>query len=247
VITFRQKGAAAAFMSLALLLCNVHVISVRAQGQGNDGPPMVRITAPKNGSTYSWNSLVNYSIVVTYQGKSTQYQEIPSKEVLLKVAYVADVSALVGKPAPTAVPTPAGLLYITHSTCLGCHQFKAKAMGPSFAAIGERYPKSEATIDILSQHIRAGSTGVWGQEAMPPQMQFTEDQLHAIMRWILNDAADPNVNYYVGTEGTFRMGAGGPPDPKGGVVLTASYIGQAASTNPEQAPHGEDTVIVDGK
>ena len=222
-------------------------VSASAQGQGNDGPPIVKITAPKNNSTYSWNSLVNYSIVVTYQGKSTQYQEIPSNEVLLKAAYVADLSAMVGKPAPAAGPTPAGLLYITNSTCLGCHQFKAKAMGPSFAAIGERYAKSQATVDTLSQHIRAGSTGVWGQGSMPPQMQFTEDQLHAIVRWITNDAADPNVNYYVGTEGTFRMDAAGAPDSKGRIILTASYVSQAAAANPEQAPHGEDTVIVDGK
>ena len=251
MITSRRKGpllsCPALALSGALLLCNVHVVSVSAQGQGNDGPPIVKITAPKNNSTYSWNSLVNYSIVVTYQGKSTQYQEIPSKEVLLKAAYVADLSAMAGKPAPAAVPTPAGLLYITNSTCLGCHQFRAKAMGPSFAAIGERYPESQATIDTLSQHIRAGSTGVWGQESMPPQTQFTEDQLHAIARWIMNDAADPNVNYYVGTEGTFRMDAAGAPDSKGGMILTASYVSQAASANPEQAPHGEDTVIVDGK
>jgi cytochrome c len=249
----RQKSTPAALMSSALalsgalLLYGVHVISVSAQGQDNDGPPIVKITAPKNNTTYSWKSLVNYSIVVTYQGKSTQYEEIPSKEVLLKTAYVSDLSAMVGTPAPTAVPIPTGLLYITNSTCLGCHQFKAKAMGPSFAAIGERYPTSQATIDTLSQHIRGGSTGVWGQGTMPPQMQFTEDQLHAIVGWIMNDAANPKVNYYVGTEGTFRMDTVGPPDSKGGMILTASYVGQAASVNPEQAPHGEDTVIVHGK
>ena len=253
MIMFGQKRAAAVLvsgafaLSGALLLSTVPVIPVSAQGQGNDGPPIVKITAPKNNSTYSWNSLVNYSIVVTYQGKSTQYQEIPSKEVMLKADYVADLSAMVGKPAPTAVPTPTGLLYITNSTCLGCHQFKAKSMGPSFAAISERYPKSQSTIDTLSQHIRTGSTGVWGQGTMPPQMQFTEDQLHAIVHWIMNDAANPNVNYYVGTEGTFRMEAAGPPDSKGGMILTASYVSQAASGNPEQAPHGEDTVIVNGK
>jgi cytochrome c len=253
VIRFRQKKAAAASMSSALalsgalLLCRDHVITVSAQDGGNNGPPIVKITAPKNNTAYSWNSLVNYSIVVTYQGKSTQYQEISSKEVLLKTAYVADLSATAGKPAPTTAPAPAGLLYITNSTCLGCHQFKAKAMGPSFAAIGERYPKSQATIDTLSQHIHAGSSGVWEQGTMPPQMQFTEDQLHAIVTWIMNDAANPNVNYYVGTEGTFRMDAVGPPDSKGGLILTASYVSQAASDHPEQAPHGEDTVIVDGK
>jgi cytochrome c len=249
----RIKKASAALMfsvlalSVAFLLCNVHVISAGAKDQGNDGPPIVKITAPKNNSTYNWNSLVNYSIVVSYLGKSTQYQEIPSNEVLLKTTYVPDLSTMAGKPAPAAAPTPAGLLDITNSNCLGCHEFKAKAMGPSFAAIGQRYPESQATIDTLSQHIHEGSTGVWGQGSMPSHTELTEDQLHAIVLWIMKDVANPNVNYYVGTEGTFRMEAAGTPDSKGGIILTASYTNRAPAANPEQAPHGEDTVIVAGK
>jgi cytochrome c len=252
-MTFRIKKAAAASMfsvlalSGAFLLCDRHAISASAKDQGNDGPPIVKITVPKSNSTYSWNSLINYSVVVTYQGKSTQYQEIPSNQVLLKTTYVPDVSAMVGQPAPAANPTPAGLLNLINSTCLGCHQFKAKAMGPSFAEIGARYPKSQATIDTLSQHVRSGATGAWGQESMPAQAQLTDDQLHAIVQWIVNDAADPKVNYYVGTQGTFRMGASGTPDSKSGIVVTASYTSPAATANPDQAPHGEDTVIVGGK
>jgi cytochrome c len=118
-------------------------------------------------------------------------------------------------------------------------------MAPSFAAIGQRYPECQVAIDTLSQHIRKGSTGLWGQDSMPAQTELAEDQLHAIALWITKDAANPNVNYYLGTEGTFRMEAAGTPDPKGGIILTASYTSPAA--DPEQALHGEDTVIVGGK
>ena len=232
---------------VALLLSNVHVISASANEAGNDRPPLVKITAPRNNSTYSWNSLVNYSIVVSYQGKSTEYQEIPSNEVLLRATYVPDLSAVAVKPDPAAGHPPAGLLEITHGRCLGCHSFRARAMGPSFAAVGQRYPASEATIDTLSQHIRKGSTGVWGQESMPAQTELTEDQLHAIVLWIMKDAANPNVNYYVGTEGTFRMEAAAPHDPKGGIILTASYTSRAQTANPGQAAYGEDTVVLEGK
>jgi cytochrome c len=246
-----KKAAALTFSVLALpaafLLCNVYAISAGVKDQGNDQPPIVKITAPKNNSTYPWNSLVNYRIVVSYQGKSTQYQEIPANEVLLKTTYVPDLSTIAGKPAPPAARTPAGLLDITTSKCLGCHDFKAKAMGPSFAAVAQRYPESQAAIDTLSQHIRTGSTGVWGQESMPSQTELTQDQLHAIVLWIMKDAANPSVNYYVGTEGTFRMVGAGAPDSKAGIILTASYTSPTPAANQEQAPHGEDTVILDGK
>jgi cytochrome c len=235
-----EKLAALTFTVLAFLLCDVHTVSAGAQAQDGDGPPIVKITAPRSNSSYKWGSLVNYSIVVSYQGKTTQYQEIPSNEVLLKTTYVPDVSTIAGKAAPAAAHTPAGLLDITKSKCLGCHDFKAKAMGPSFAAVGQRYPDSQVAIDTLSQHIRKGSTGLWGQESMPAQTELTEDQVHAIVLWIVKDAANPNVDYYVGTEGAFRMEAAGTPDAKGGMILSASY------TSP-QASYGEDTVILQGK
>jgi cytochrome c len=229
--------------SAAFLLCDGQALTGDVQAPGNDGPPVVKITAPGNNSIYSWNSLVNYSIVVSYLGKSTQYQEIPANQVLLKTTSVSDVSAAAAAPAPT----PPGLLEITRSTCLGCHQFKAKAMGPSFAAIAQRYPNNAATIDTLARHIREGSTGVWGQASMPPQSEFTEDQLHAIVLWIVKDAAKANVNYYVGTDGAFRMEAPTAPNPKGGMILTATYSAPGAAGATEQPPVGEDTVIVHGK
>jgi cytochrome c len=242
-----EKAAALTALAVAFLLCSLRATSAGAQDQDNDRPPIVKITAPRNNSTYQWKSLVNYSIVVSYQGKTTQYQEIPSNEVLLKTTYVPDLSTIAGKPAPAAAHTPAGLLDITRSKCLGCHDFKAKAMGPSFAAVGQRYPDNQSMIDTLSQHIRKGSTGVWGQESMPSQTELTEDQVHAIVLWIVKDAANPNVNYYVGTEGAFRMEAAGTPDSRGGMILTASYTSPAPTADPEQAPYGEDTVVLDGK
>jgi cytochrome c len=234
-------------LSMTFLLSNVHATSASASDASDNAAPDVKITAPKNNSSYSWNSLVTYSAVASYQGKSTQYQEIPSNEVLLKTTYIPDLSAIAGTASSAAGPTPSGLLDIISSTCLGCHQFKEKAMGPSFAAIAQRYPGSQATIDSLSQHIREGSTGVWGQASMPPQAQFTDDQLHAIVLWITKEAAKPDVNYYVGTDGTFRMEAVGTPGSKAGMMVTASYTSSAAAANPEQAPHGEDTVMVQGK
>lgn len=210
-------------------------------------PPVVKITAPRNDSSYAWNSLVNYSVVVSYQGKSTRYQEIPAHEVLLQATYVPDLAATSRKPAPAGDPTPAGLLTLVDSNCLGCHDFKAKAMAPSFAAIAARYPNSPATIGLLSQHIRVGSTGVWGSGSMPSHPDLTDGQLHDIVLWILRDAANPNVSYYVGTEGAIRMQASGAPGANAGMLLTASYTSPASATGPGPVAHGEDTVVVHGR
>jgi cytochrome c len=248
----RLKVAAASsggvFALLVIVLFTIrHSDSVQAQSASADGPPTVKITAPSNGSTYNWNTLVHYHIVVTYQGKSTEYQELPSNQVLLTATYISDLSKIAVAPASAAGPAPAGLLDILRSNCLGCHQFKAKSTGPSFAAIAGRYPQSQATVDLVSRNIRNGSAGAWGQESMPPHPELTEDQAHAIALWILKNAADPNVSEYVGTEGAIRLEAPGTPDAKAGMMLTASYTSPTPTTNAEQAPHGEDTVMVHGK
>lgn len=243
----RTKPSAAALLlavagSAIFLLSASYSLSARAQQPGDNGPPVVRITAPVHNTTYPWNSLVSYSIVVTWRGKSTQYQEIPAKDVLLHTTYIPDLAAMPAQ-TPPARP-PAGLLAIVNSNCIGCHQFKAKAMGPSFAAIATRYPDNPASIETLSRYIHDGSTGVWGPTSMPPHPEFTQDQLHAMALWIVKNAANPNVQYYVGTEGALRMEAPPAPGPHAGLILTATYTAPAAGAEP---PFGEDTVILHGK
>lgn len=242
----RAATLGALALPVALLARGGPAISADGQAPGKEAPPLVKITAPSNNSTHEWNSLVSYSIVVSYQGRSTVYQEIPAKRVLLQATYVPDLAALAGRAAAATAPAPVGLLDVVDSNCLGCHDFKAKAMGPSFAAIAERYPDSPATIGVLSQHIRVGSSGVWGQGSMPSHEELTDGQLHDIVLWILKDAADPTVSYYVGTQGTIRMQASGAPGTHGGMVLTARYTSPAPADHPEQAAYGKDTVILRG-
>ena len=247
------KGRTAAVMfsipafAMAFFLCEGQANPAVPGEFGKNGPPIVKIMAPDNNSTYKWNSRVNYSVIVSWQGKSTQYQEIPSNEVLITTTYISDLSKMTGQQASAAVPTPTGLLDIISSGCIGCHDFKAKAMAPSFAAIAARYPDNQVSIDTLSRYIREGSTGVWGQGTMPPHPEFTEEQLHAIARWITKDAANPNVNYYVGTEGAIRMEAPATPSSTAGMILTASYTATVPTTGDEQAPHGEAIVTVRGQ
>ncbi len=237
--------------SIAFFLCEAQTTPAAPD---NASAPVVTITTPANNSTYSWNQLVNYSVVVSWHGKSTQFQELPSNEVLITTTYIPDLSTYIPassnkstQPPPAAPPAPAGLLDILRAGCVGCHEFKAKATGPSFAAIAQRYPDNPASIDTLARYIRQGSTGVWGTGSMPPHPDLPEAQSQAMARWITKEAANPDTNHYVGTEGAIRMESPKPPAPTAGLIVTASYTPPPPSNNPNQSPQGQTTIILHGK
>lgn len=227
------------------LLMRGHVRGVNAQ-TGN-ARPAVKITAPQNNSIHAWNTLVDYSIVVTDEGKSTKYQEIPSKQVVLTTTYVPDISARNADSGAGKNEESAGLEEIAGLDCIGCHQFRAAGMGPSFAAISQRYRSAGSAMDVLAKYIHDGSVGAWGQARMPAHPQLSEQQLQAISNWILKDADVHGVNYYVGTEGTFQMGSPEKPGPNAGLALTASYARAGGAESANQNSRGEDTIVLRGK
>lgn len=69
--------------------------------------------------------------------------------------------------------------------CLGCHQVKAKRVGPGFLQVAQRYAGQPEAFEYLSQMIRKGGRGKWGAIPMPAQTQVTEQQAKALTRWIL--------------------------------------------------------------
>lgn len=69
--------------------------------------------------------------------------------------------------------------------CLGCHQVKAKRVGPGFTQVAQRYAGQPEAFDYLSQMIRKGGRGKWGAIPMPAQTHVSEQQAKALTQWIL--------------------------------------------------------------
>ena len=75
-------------------------------------------------------------------------------------------------------------LYKTKN-CFACHRIDKDYHGPSFKSIATRYANDAGVEARLSQKIREGSVGTWGQSPMPPQAQVTEAEAMTLARWIL--------------------------------------------------------------
>jgi len=60
------------------------------------------------------------------------------------------------------------------NNCLACHQIDKRKYGPQFYEIAEKYAGDKTMTAKLAAKIKAGGSGVWGEDYMPPQPQVSD-------------------------------------------------------------------------
>lgn len=236
-------GLSIAGLAAALLAFVLHAENVGAQANSKNAALQVDITSPADRSRLRWQGQGSYSVAVSYDGKSTKYGDIPSSQIVVTATYLPDVNKM---PPPTGGDAlPPGLVAMTQSNCTGCHDFSLKAVGPSFAAIGKRYP-DVSSVALLADHIRNGSAGSWGTTRMPPHPDLDQTQATEMARWIVDHANEIGVRHYVGKDGSFRMEAPAEPGRHAGMMLTATYTGPLKPGDTRHPAAGRSAVVVEG-
>jgi cytochrome c len=71
------------------------------------------------------------------------------------------------------------------NNCFACHQIDKRKYGPNFYEVAEKY-KGDSTVESkLAAKIKAGGTGVWGEDYMPPQPQVSDADAKSMAKFIL--------------------------------------------------------------
>lgn len=71
------------------------------------------------------------------------------------------------------------------NNCLSCHGVKSKLIGPGFNEVAAKY-KSEANASVaLVKKVKEGTSGTWGDMAMPAQTTISDVDAKALVNWIL--------------------------------------------------------------
>jgi cytochrome c len=227
------------FIYLLILLSLLLYSFINLKNQQENHPPVIKIVSPQNNTSFDKDAPVTYKISISdKEDGESKFDEINAKEVLLEVRHLMGKS---NKKVPSDQP---GLAVIMTSNCINCHGFNSKSIGPSFYEINKRYTATKANMDTLIKRIREGSSGIWGgKEKMPTHPELTIAETKSAVQWIMKNAADPNVNYYTGLEGFFRI----KPDSKGAYVLTASYTDHGLKDVPGKRLRGVDVVVIQSK
>ena len=223
---------------------------------GNE-PPRVAIDVTAGNRTFFFpGTPVRYAVRVTdREDGSLADGRIASDRVTVTAAYDAayakdGAAAVPNVPAQghQAPPVPAahaeGRRLIEAGTCLSCHQFDAKSIGPAYTAVARRYRGDAGATARLVKKVRGGGTGVWGQVMMPPHPQLSEAQAGQMVAYILSLGA-PNGSPNGSTRPSLPVrGAYTPTVPRdsaqqaaqdagqGAVVLRAAYTDRGANGLP---------------
>jgi len=67
---------------------------------------------------------------------------------------------------------------LQQKNCFACHYMDKRKYGPNF--------KVSTAEELLAKKIRAGGTGVWGEDMMPPQPQVSDAEARVIAKFILS-------------------------------------------------------------
>jgi cytochrome c len=71
------------------------------------------------------------------------------------------------------------------NVCTACHSAEQKLVGPAFKEIAAKYKGQNNAAAMLSEKVKKGSTGAWGSIPMPPNGHVPDEDIKAIVEWIL--------------------------------------------------------------
>lgn len=97
-------------------------------------------------------------------------------------------AATIAAPAAAPAKASAGLALMQQNACIACHAVSTKVMGPSFVQVGDKYRADPTAAGKLFEKVKNGSSGAWGPIPMPPQGHVKDDDVKALVQWILAGA-----------------------------------------------------------
>ena len=97
---------------------------------------------------------------------------------------IATVAVLAG--LGLALPAAARDALAKKHNCLICHQVDKKTVGPSYKDVAAKYRGDKGADAKLFDKVKKGGQGAWGNMPMPPNPTVPDDEVKALVKWILS-------------------------------------------------------------
>jgi cytochrome c5 len=167
---------------------------------GNKGMP------PKGGNPDLAEVEVQRAVVYMANHSGASFKEPPAPAAAAPAAAApaatapaAAASATVAGTPPAQAATPAapaakagapldmtsGEAMMQKDGCSACHAVDKKLVGPAYQDVAAKYKGDKDAAAKLAQKVKAGGAGVWGQIPMPPNAAVPDQDVKALVAWIL--------------------------------------------------------------
>jgi cytochrome c len=199
---------------------------------GNE-PPVIDI-ATDGSDRFLPGGSANYKVTVTdKEDGTTSDGEIRSNRVLVTLDFHPqgyDMTKIAQGHQRSEMP---GKLLIAESDCKSCHLIDQKSAGPAYRDVAKRYAKEVRAVELLSDKVLKGGSGVWGEVAMAAHPQLTRAQTVQMVEYILSLAKEEKVTS-LPLSGKANFAVVPPPGPTAtaAYVLTVTYEDNGANGMP---------------
>jgi cytochrome c len=91
----------------------------------------------------------------------------------------------VAQAADAALDNASAEAMMKKNGCAACHAIDKKVIGPAYQDVAARYKGDKDALAKLSDKVKKGGVGVWGQIPMPPNVQVSDADVKDVVGWIL--------------------------------------------------------------
>lgn len=95
----------------------------------------------------------------------------------------------------TASASEVGEVVFKDNGCHACHDVAKKSAGPSIREIVTKYAGDKRAQVRLEKKVRMGGSGSFGTTSMPPIIDPTDNEIRAMVGWILSQSQDTQRAY----------------------------------------------------
>lgn len=74
---------------------------------------------------------------------------------------------------------------LQRNNCLACHAIDKRKYGPILQEIAAKYAGNSSAVQELAIKIKAGGSGVWGADIMPPQPHVSDADAKKMAQFIM--------------------------------------------------------------
>jgi cytochrome c len=122
------------------------------------------------------------------------FQAVIFPAIILFTLAILPVVAWTGVAAPAEKDSShesPGEKLIKANDCTSCHAIDVKVVGPAYREVAKKYRGQPNAVQMLSEKIKQGGYGDWGEVPMKPHAGLTTAQLRQMVMWILSQGDPP--------------------------------------------------------